>query len=412
MRILRDPTRHALTQGERVEVNGSPGQTLPKSLIFWCLVSNLLQHAGRGRLPHTPYFPCARHQLGDRDSRSGRGAALLAHGRIPPSSRRSPAARIRKTRFRSSRERTQFFPERLADRVAVPGYSPIYPFRCNLSQRAAVEKALTCSVSVIEGPPGTGKTETILNLIANIVAVQHMTVGIVSFGNAAVDNVRDKLDKEGFGHVIGSLGRREKRDEFFAGRRTATPGSRGSWPVRLIGQTSSSWRIWTGASAGCRAPSASAPNGGRRSTPTGWSCRHFEGHLHRDELPDLVGLPLLRRSADRVLGYLAESELELAGVRPGPLRRIRITSGTDPCGRSTRPTPASCSGCSWRTTTSGSPSLSGKSGGSRTSCGEQISSSFPSSTTSCRFSSCIPNSPPGARNRGVPSTARTPTGEA
>jgi adenylate kinase len=62
-----------------------------------------------------------------------------------------------------------------------------------------VENALTRSVSVIEGPPGTGKTETILNLIANIVAVQHMTVGIVSFGNAAVDNVRDKLDELGFG---------------------------------------------------------------------------------------------------------------------------------------------------------------------------------------------------------------------
>jgi ATP-dependent exoDNAse (exonuclease V) alpha subunit len=90
--------------------------------------------------------------------------------------------------------------------------TPIFPFRCNLSQRAAVEKALTRSVSVIEGPPGTGKTETILNLIANIVAVQHMTVGIVSFGNAAVDNVRDKLDELGFGHVIGNLGRKGKRE--------------------------------------------------------------------------------------------------------------------------------------------------------------------------------------------------------
>jgi hypothetical protein len=53
-------------------------------------------------------------------------------------------------------------------------------------------------------------------LIANIVAVQHMTVGIVSFGNAAVDNVRDNVERKGFGHVIGNLGRREKRQEFFA----------------------------------------------------------------------------------------------------------------------------------------------------------------------------------------------------
>lgn len=45
-----------------------------------------------------------------------------------------------------------------------------------------------------------------------------MTVGIVSFGNAAVDNVHDKLDELGFGHVIGNLGRKEKREEFFAGQ--------------------------------------------------------------------------------------------------------------------------------------------------------------------------------------------------
>jgi hypothetical protein len=50
--------------------------------------------------------------------------------------------------------------------------------------------------------------------------------------------------------------------------------------------------------------------------------RHFEGHLNADELPDLERLPLLRRSADRILDYLAESEPELA-VRPGPLRRVR-----------------------------------------------------------------------------------------
>jgi AAA domain/Protein of unknown function (DUF2726) len=51
--------------------------------------------------------------------------------------------------------------------------------------------------------------------------------------------------------------------------------------------------------------------------------RHFDDHLHRAELPDLARLPLLRRSADRVLDYLAESELKLVGIRPGPLRRIR-----------------------------------------------------------------------------------------
>lgn len=56
---------------------------------------------------------------------------------------------------------------------------------------------------MIEGPPGTGKTETILNLIANVIAEGSATIGVVSFGNSAVDNVREKLENLGFGHVVG-----------------------------------------------------------------------------------------------------------------------------------------------------------------------------------------------------------------
>ena len=199
----------------------------------------------------------------------------------------------------------------------------IFPFRCNLSQRAAVEKALTRSVSVIEGPPGTGKTETILNLIANIVAVQHMTVGIVSFGNAAVDNIRDKLDRLGFGHVIGNLGRQEKREEFFAGQ--AAPNTQVAQflaraPDRPdLGHLADLDRRLRGLQSAelVRAKQRQDLDAHRLEL------RHFEDHLNRDELPDLAGLPLLHRSADRILDYLAESEMERAGIRPGPLRRIR-----------------------------------------------------------------------------------------
>ncbi|HBV97607.1 MAG: hypothetical protein JL50_03815 [Peptococcaceae bacterium BICA1-7] len=58
--------------------------------------------------------------------------------------------------------------------------SIIFPFRFNLSQKAALENALTSSISVIEGPPGTGKTQTIMNIIANLVAVQGKSVAVVS----------------------------------------------------------------------------------------------------------------------------------------------------------------------------------------------------------------------------------------
>lgn len=43
-------------------------------------------------------------------------------------------------------------------------------------------------ISVIEGPPGTGKTQTILNIIANIV-MEGKNVAIVSNNNSATRNV-------------------------------------------------------------------------------------------------------------------------------------------------------------------------------------------------------------------------------
>lgn len=70
--------------------------------------------------------------------------------------------------------------------------SLIFPFGCNNSQMEAVEKALSHSMSVIEGPPGTGKTQTILNIIANVLT-QGKTVLVVSNNNAAVENIKEKL---------------------------------------------------------------------------------------------------------------------------------------------------------------------------------------------------------------------------
>ena len=46
---------------------------------------------------------------------------------------------------------------------------PIFPFGFNLSQKVLTEKALFEQVSVIEGSPGMGKTQPILNIIANAI---------------------------------------------------------------------------------------------------------------------------------------------------------------------------------------------------------------------------------------------------
>jgi len=48
----------------------------------------------------------------------------------------------------------------------------IFPFKFNLSQKKALDNALESSISVIEGPPGTGKTQTILNILANLAVMQ------------------------------------------------------------------------------------------------------------------------------------------------------------------------------------------------------------------------------------------------
>ncbi|GAB6007663.1 AAA domain-containing protein [Dysgonomonas reticulitermitis] len=90
----------------------------------------------------------------------------------------------------------------------------IYPFGCNESQKLAVETTLRNSISIIEGPPGTGKTQTILNIIANLI-VQNKTVAIVSNNNSAVFNVREKLEKYGYGMVVASLGNNENKASFF-----------------------------------------------------------------------------------------------------------------------------------------------------------------------------------------------------
>jgi len=96
-----------------------------------------------------------------------------------------------------------------------PGGGLIYPFGLNESQLVAVERAFSAQISVIEGPPGTGKTQTILNILANIL-LRGKTVAVLSNNNAAVGNVYEKLKKFNLDHLVAKLGSKENREEFFA----------------------------------------------------------------------------------------------------------------------------------------------------------------------------------------------------
>lgn len=95
----------------------------------------------------------------------------------------------------------------------------IFPFGINENQLKAVLSAFTSQISVIEGPPGTGKTQTILNIVANIL-LKNEKVAIVSSNNEAVKNVYEKLDKENLGYLIAGLGNTDNKEKFFSNLRT------------------------------------------------------------------------------------------------------------------------------------------------------------------------------------------------
>ena len=90
-----------------------------------------------------------------------------------------------------------------------------YPFGCNASQKKAVEAALSHQVSIIQGPPGTGKTQTILNIISNLL-MAGKTVLVVSNNNSAVDNVAEKLEREDLGFIVAKLGSAQNKETFIA----------------------------------------------------------------------------------------------------------------------------------------------------------------------------------------------------
>jgi hypothetical protein len=147
---------------------------------------------------------------------------------------------------------------------------------------------------------------------------------VVSFTNAAVENVREKLDGLGFGHVVASLGRKEKREEFFAGqairnaRVTSFAEDAPPAPPAPERMDKLDRRL-----RGLQEDERTRAELRRRVDAYRLELQHFVQYLQRHEAPDLEGLPLLRRSSTRILDYLAESEVEHDGTRPGLLRRIR-----------------------------------------------------------------------------------------
>ena len=83
-----------------------------------------------------------------------------------------------------------------------PGFQSIslpYPIpSLNSSQQSAVEKILSANeLAIVHGPPGTGKTTTLVQAIKAIIKTEHRQVLVVAPSNTAVDLLSEKLSDEG-----------------------------------------------------------------------------------------------------------------------------------------------------------------------------------------------------------------------
>lgn len=83
----------------------------------------------------------------------------------------------------------------------------------NVTQQAAVEKILLANeLAIVHGPPGTGKTTTLVQAIKAMIHVERKQILVTAPSNAAVDLLSEKLSDEGLNVVrVGNPARVSER---------------------------------------------------------------------------------------------------------------------------------------------------------------------------------------------------------
>lgn len=183
----------------------------------------------------------------------------------------------------------------------------IFPFRFNLSQKKALENALTSSVSVIEGPPGTGKTQTILNIIANLIAVQGKSVAVVSNNNEAVKNVAEKMQKQGYGFLTAMLGKNENQEAFFANIPEASvDGWNCDEEISELSEQIKRLNLEID-----QLLKSDRKRARLAQELSAWQLEreHFEVYFTHQDTEDIVDFPLFRTNTEKILSFLAEASL-------------------------------------------------------------------------------------------------------
>lgn len=183
----------------------------------------------------------------------------------------------------------------------------IFPFQFNLSQKTALENALTHSISIIEGPPGTGKTQTILNILANLITIQGKSVAVVSNNNNAIINVKDKLEKRGYGFLTALLGNDENKNAFFNNmplpqvdnwNYTDNP----TYLLQNIMQSHTQLRNLMG---------KERKKAQLLQELRDWKLEqeHFESYYSKQDLDSIHRLPRFYNNPDKILSFLAETSI-------------------------------------------------------------------------------------------------------
>ena len=113
---------------------------------------------------------------------------------------------------------------RVSERSAIETSVPLEPLPLNSEQRTAVEHALTRPLTVITGPPGTGKSQVVTALLMNA-AWNGKRVLFASKNNKAVDVVEERVNAYGSRPILLRLGNNEHRSAL-AGQLSSLLGSR------------------------------------------------------------------------------------------------------------------------------------------------------------------------------------------
>lgn len=94
--------------------------------------------------------------------------------------------------------------ERGADLDNIPPHDEHVVLDADSSQQAAIRAALKGINGVIHGPPGTGKSQTIANIITTLVSAGKKVL-FVAEKRAALEAVKKRLDQKGLGHLALDL---------------------------------------------------------------------------------------------------------------------------------------------------------------------------------------------------------------